>query len=279
VKFRLLTLLALALMSFYANAADIARAVVTSSDRSDAYAELKLSVITANIPAIGLNEHDSVEDSDDVETSLGIELDARFRYKNLFLDFVADSFSNIAIGYSVHDSNTSSHEVLITNVFNDIRRNNVLGFETITEREGDANLGFRSNFYRGANVFQLELMRDVSHSHEGVIGSLQFGRQKQIRNWNLHGLIGARYFSDKVVDYYFGVSPDEAVAAIPQYTGKASVMPSIEIGATLPLSEKWLFKTRAEYYQFPDSLSDSPLVQGDKAYQAEIGVSYVFGTN
>jgi outer membrane scaffolding protein for murein synthesis (MipA/OmpV family) len=120
-------------------------------------------------------------------------------------------------------------------------------------------------------------MADVSNAHEGVIGAVHVGRQKQIRNWNLHGLLGARLFSDKVADYYMGVSPDEATADIPEYRAKAGVLPSIQVGATLPLSEKWIFETQVQYTHLPDSISDSPLAQGDAIYAAQVGVSYVFG--
>jgi outer membrane scaffolding protein for murein synthesis (MipA/OmpV family) len=277
VNIRLLVAPFLVLTSLSASAADIAREVVTSSDRSDGYAEFSFMLGTGREPLIGFNGKNSIEESDDQINFLNLGLDARFRYKDVFIELVEDSFSNITLGYIVSTSNSGSLELIGTNVFDIVERDEIPGLESINDRDGDFNLGFRSSTYRGDSVFQFELMADVSNAHEGVIGAVHVGRQKQIRNWNLHGLLGARLFSDKVADYYMGVSPDEATADIPEYRAKAGVLPSIQVGATLPLSEKWIFETQVQYTHLPDSISDSPLAQGDAIYAAQVGVSYVFG--
>ena len=277
MNIRLLVAPFLVLTSLSASAADIAREVVTSSDRSDGYAEFSFMLGTGREPLIGFNGKNSIEESDDQINFLNLGLDARFRYKDVFIELVEDSFSNITLGYIVSTSNSGSLELIGTNVFDIVERDEIPGLESINDRDGDFNLGFRSSTYRGDSVFQFELMADVSNAHEGVIGAVHVGRQKQIRNWNLHGLLGARLFSDKVADYYMGVSPDEATADIPEYRAKAGVLPSIQVGATLPLSEKWIFETQVQYTHLPDSISDSPLAQGDAIYAAQVGVSYVFG--
>lgn len=265
------------MLSLSASAADIAREVVTLNDRSDGYAEISFAVGAGKEPLIGFNDKDSIEESDDQLNFLNIGIDARLRYKDVFIELVEGSFSNITLGYIASTSDTGSLELIGTNVFNPVERNHVPGLESVNDRDGDFNLGFRSSAYRGNTVFQLELMADVSGSHEGVIGAAHIGRQKQIRNWNLHGLLGARLFTDEVADYYLGVSAEEATATLPEYKGKAGLLPTVQLGATLPLSEKWIFEAQAQYTHLPDNISDSPLAQGDAIYAAQLGVSYVFG--
>jgi len=277
MNIKIVVALVLTLTSFQALCADIAREVVTSSDRSDAYAEFSLSVGVFKLPLIGFNDEEDIEKSDDTTTDLTLALDARFRYKRFFIDVVQDSFNNLALGLVLANSDQGSTELVLVNVFDDIERDAIVGFESITQRDSDANLGFRSSMYRGNNIFQIELMGDVSDSHKGVMGALHLGRQKQIRNWNLHALLGFRYFSDRVIDHYFGVSTDEATELLPEYKADAGLLPSLELGATLPLNEKWLFKTRARYHSLPESVVDSPLAQGDDFYFANLSVAYVFG--
>lgn len=277
VNIRVLVVPLFALLSLSASAADIAREVVTLNDRSEGYAEISFAVGAGREPLIGFNGKDSIEESDDQINFLKIGLDARYRYKDFFIELVEDSFSNITFGYIVSTSDSGSLELIGTNLFNPVERDHVPGLESMEDRDGDFNLGLRSSVYRGNTVFQFELMGDVSSSHEGVIGAVHVGRQKQIRNWNLHGLLGARLFSDEVADYYLGVTAEEATATLPEYRGKAGVLPSLQIGATLPLSEKWIFEAQAQYTHLPDGISESPLTQGDAIYAAQLGVSYVFG--
>lgn len=267
----------LMLASLPAIAAEVTREVSTPRNKNEAYAEVNLSLVSGKQPLIGFNNRDSIEESNDTVQGLNLALDARLQYKRFFIDFNEDSFSNLSLGVVLTSSDQASVELIASNLFNDIKRNDVAGLESINKRKGDLNIGIRSSTYRGNNVFQFELMGDVSDAHSGVVGAVHVGKNIQIRNWNLHGLLGVRYFSDDVIDHYFGVSSDEATASIAEYVADDGVMPSVQIGASLPINEKWVFKTKAEYSHLPDSVSDSPLAQGDSVYSAQIGFAYVFG--
>ncbi len=262
--------------SSQAIAKDITRELVESPDASGAYSEFGIALGAYRLPLVGLNDK-SIAESDDTFGTLAISFEGRFQYRDFFIEAVQDSFSNFTLGYSVYDDERGNLEVIGTNLFGDLERDDVEGLETIEDRGADFSLGFRSSHYFGDNIVQLELVGDVSGAHNGFVGAVNVGRQKQILNWNLHGLIGVRYFSDHVIDHLFGVSAEEATADFPEYEADAGVMPSIQIGASLPLSENWLFKTKATYSPLPDSVSDSPLAQGDSIAGAEVGFAYVFG--
>lgn len=257
-------------------AADIAREIHSPSGDSAAFAELGVVFGASKVPLVGFNDQ-SLVDSGTTESFLGIGLMGRFEYRNFFIEFIENSFSNATLGVAVRTTPDTEIELIFSSLFEKTVRNKFKGMETIDDRDADLNAGLRGTHYFGDEILQFELVRDVIDSHNGFLASLQFGRQVQIRNWNIHALLGIRYFSDNVVDHLFGVSAVEATEDIPQYNGGHGFMPTLQLGAGLPLNERWILRGRAEYAKLPDSVSDSPLAQGEDIYFVQTGIYYVFG--
>jgi len=254
-----------------AHSSDIVREVKTQETSDDSFFEFGISLATGKFPLIGLNLADSVEESDDVMNGIAIGLEGRFAYKGFFIEAIQENFSGITLGYKALESDHARHEVVLSTLFTGADYSDIEGFESIEERDVDINLGLRSNYYLGNNFYQVELMNDVSSARNGLSGSLQVGRTHQVRNWNLHGLVGLRYLSDEMVNNLLGVSEDEASDTIVAYTADDALMPSIQVGATLPLNEHWVFRTTGEYVGLPDAMSNSPLAQGDEIYSVQAG--------
>lgn len=259
-----------------ANATDIVREVQQTESDGGSFAELGISLFTAKLPLVGFNDLEAGESADSV-SGISIDIDTRLQYKGFFIELLRQSQSELTLGYNAYTTPNTKVELILTSQFTEVERSNLEGFETITTREGDFNAGIRSSHYIDDNIVQLEMVRDISDSHDGVIAAIQLGKQMQVKNWNLHGLIGTRYFSDSVVDHYFGVSADEATTALPAYTGSAGFLPTIQLGATTPINEKWIFKATAEYADLPDTVVESPLSQGDSVYSVAAGIHYIFG--
>lgn len=265
------------LVSLQALGADIGREIQNSGNGKGTFGEFGVSFVAGSEPLVGFNGQ-TLETSGDLRLGIHANFEGRVEYKRAFVEVIQNSFSDVTLGFNAYSTETTNHEIILNSYFSDVKLSEVVGFESIEYREGDTNAGIRSAYYFGNSIVQLELVADVNDSHNGVIGTLQYGRQAQYRNWNFHGLLGARYFSDSVVDHYFGVSAQEATAALPEYKAGSGLMPSIQLGATLPLSEKWIFRANAEYFKLPSEVSDSPLAQGDSMYDLAIGFNYVFGS-
>lgn len=257
-----------------APAADIAREVQNPGVGNGSFGEIGLSLATGKLPLVGFNDQ-SLEDSGDQIYSLHIDLEGRLEYKRAFVEAIEDSSSNLTFGFNAYTSPENSYDVILTSLFGDIDRSDIAGLETIQDRNADIYAGVRSSYYFGNSIAQLELVNDISGEHGGVVGTLQFGHQAQVRNWNFHTLFGLRYYSDNVMDHLFGVSSAESTDAISAYQAGDALMPSIQVGATLPLNEKWIFRASAEYSKLPSAVTDSPLAQGDSTYSLKGGVYYV----
>ncbi len=256
-------------------AADIARDIRNDEPGNESFLELGFGFFAGQLPLVGFNDQEA-EDSGDLQLSIHIGLQARLEYRGFFAEIIEDSFSDITLGYNAYATDEMGIDIVATTMFDDIERDEYIGFESVTDREGDISLGVRSNHYFGDNQVQLELLRDVGGEHEGVVAAAQFGRKFQYRNWNLHGLAGVRYFSKRVIQHYFNVSDEESSATLTAYKADDGFLPTLQIGATLPINEKWIFRTGAEYSLLPKSVSDSPLAQGDDMYTVQAGFYRVF---
>jgi len=258
------------LVSASAVAGDITREIQQGDSYNGSFSEFGISLQTSQLPLIGFTGQVPRNVGDTVN-SLSLDLWGRLEYKGFFAEAIKDSFSNFTLGYTVKNDDSYSLDLILSSNFEHIERDEYEGFESITDRDSDVSLGFRSSFHRGDSIFHYELVSDVSGAHAGVMASVQYGKQYQYRNWNLHSLLGVRYFSDNVLDHYFGVSAAESTASLPRYRAKKGFMPSVMVGATLPLNEKWIFKSNAEYAYLPDSVTDSPLAPGDDYYVVQAG--------
>lgn len=260
-------------MGRLATAADIAHEVRQGSGQTSGFLELGLRTSINRLPIVGLTN--SEDDPTDTVLGLGVAINGMFEWRGFFTEAIFDSFGGLTLGYRAYQSDRGNFEVVVSNTLATLSADTD-GFESIEDRDADIVGGFRSTLYFPNSILQLSLLSDVSSKHNGLSASAQWGRFWQVRNWNLHAMIGARYFSNQLADYYFGVSADEVSEQTQLYTAGGGTMAELEFGATLPLSEDWIFRSGLQIFRLPDSVFDSPLTLDREAYIFANSISYVF---
>jgi outer membrane scaffolding protein for murein synthesis (MipA/OmpV family) len=270
----LLVVSALALASTQpAIGADISHEV--REGRTGGFLEAGIGLAYDRVPLVAF-VHDDFNESDDAQASLHIHLEGRLEWRNFFAETIDTSFSDLAIGYTAWADHDNTVEWVLSNQFSQYSPNEAAGFETLDDRDGDLTLGFRSLHQRDNITLQFELGHDIADSHNGIIAAALIGRSWQLRNWNAHALFGLRHFTDDVVDHYFGVSQSEATDTVAAYTAGSGTLASADIGAVVPINEKWLFRTNLTLDRLPDSVVASPLASGRMAYSVSAQFVYVF---
>jgi len=260
------------LLSTNVEAGDIALEVQQKRpNESGSFAEVGIVLQTAQLPLLLFNDQEP-DDLGKTENSLNINLQGRFEYKRFFAEAIEGSFSDLTLGFNIKNTQDYNLDLIATSNFPRFSRNNHAGFETVKTRKEDISVGFRSSFYNDDNsVFQYELVADASGAHGGIMAAANYGKQYQYKNWNLHSLLGIRYFSSDVIDHYFGITEEESTQSLQTYRGKSGFMPTVLLGAALPVSENWVFRTDFEYSYLPDSVTDSPFADGNDFYIAQAG--------
>lgn len=256
-----------------AHGADIAYKIRQGNDTSVSL-ELGLALLAADIPVVGWVGEDP-EDPTAAEVEVGLLIEGRANWRGLFVETNLNSFSIFAMGFTPWSNDSTSVDLVFSDGLGEYEPG-IGAFESVNYRKSDFVAGIRATHHFDKTLLQLEGYSDISGQHDGQMLALQLGRFRQIRNWNLHGLLGARYFSDSMVDYYFGITEEESTADIPSYEASGGILASLEIGVTLPLTEKWLFKSTVEGLYLPDSILDSPLVEDKVGFIASTALSYVF---
>lgn len=269
------------LLSQGLEAAEIGRDILDGEPGNHSVIELGFSTQILQVPLLGLNDQDP-EDSGGVELHAELGLQLQLEYNGFFLDVIKEGFSmeegfgDITLGYNVYTNRNTSLDLVATQVFHEIARDEYTGFESVDDRDEDVHIGVRSSHYFGNFQLQLDVSRDVSGAHDGVVAAAQVGRRLQLRNSSIHGLAGVRYFSEDIMQHYFGVSDSESTATLASYDADDGFFPTAQIGATFPIGKKWIFRTSAEYSILPDAVSDSPLAQGNDVFFVGAGIYRVF---
>lgn len=262
-----------------ATAADISRDVRGAEAETGSFLEMGFGIGLERIPIAGYDQDSARQsDIDNVDGQLGVFLDTRLQWNGLFVELFHDSFALATLGYNAWSNNAVEFDLILTSTLGEIDPGFVQGFETVQDRDAAVEGGLRTIVYDGPNIIQFEAITDLSNVHDGFSASWQLGRHWQLRNWSTHALFGLRYFSEDMLDYYFGVSTSEASSenGLAAYQASDAVLASLGVGASRPINEKWIFRSSATAYLLPDSIADSPLVTERVAWQAGVKAVYVF---
>ncbi|HSX51430.1 MAG TPA: MipA/OmpV family protein [Cellvibrio sp.] len=219
----------------------------------------------------------------EVHTEIFLDVNARYQYHGWFMELFSQSLEQFTIGYNFYngynaynnDGNWAldwvalgQHDEMSAEEADDYR-----GLDT---RRGDYMSGLRATAYYGNYIVQMHALTDISRTHYGELASLKLARYWQHRNWNFHGIVGATYRSQDITDYYFSIHADEASAKYPEYEAPPGWSYVMEVGATYPLSEKWVFRGYVRRTGMESTFTASPLILDDHGDTIATAISYVF---
>lgn len=96
------------------------------------------------------------------------------------------------------------------------------------------------------------------------------------RNWDIYIGGGITYYSNQVMDYYYGISDEEVTYARGYYNPNTGFKGSLEVYAQYPISKKWSFNAGITQTYYSDSISRSPIIGKQHITQFLLGAVYVF---
>jgi MipA family protein len=233
------------------------------------YVELEFATQVHDIPLKGVAEN---ENDSDVNTSLVLSLNMHLQYKDWFVEGTSHSLEPFTFGYHIADGNGWSLDTVA------LGQNPEIGddLKGIKKRKGDFMGGLRATGYYENYIVQLHALTDIDQVHYGQVYSAKIARHWQQKNWHFHTILGSSYRSQKVVDYYYSVQPEEVTESIPEFHAQAGFINFIEAGATYPISQKWVFRSFIRHVQFDSRWADSPLMPTYHGSVIFTSISYVF---
>lgn len=151
-------------------------------------------------------------------------------------------------------------------------------FAGMDKREDPTEVILTTDFTTPVGLISLELANDIGEAYEGGRASIQYGIPLYASDNALFMVgAGAEFFSDKYVDYYYGVRASEVTAERAAYRGTAARSEFVGYSFEYRLSKNWSISHELNYRRVPDEIRRSSLTE-DKDSQLSSGlfISYEF---
>ena len=121
---------------------------------------------------------------------------------------------------------------------------------------------------------EVSLATDALDRSGGQEAELSYTALLRAGGWTILPSLSLRWQSQDLVDYYYGVRVDEALAGRPAYRGESAVLPELAVLATRPLGGRWQLFARAGHTWLPSEITDSPIVGQDGRTTVLVGLGY-----
>lgn len=205
------------------------------------------------------------------------------RWGDFFLETpIHRTGSNInwtAIGYRFYETQAHSWDLIASNYNAWLPDGKTSAahphLEGLALRQGDSIHAFRYQYQSLQHLLGAEVGVDLI-SHRGAIGRLSYSYLFPLRNLDIYLNAALSLESGKVVNYYFGVHPDEVRPGRPLYQPGAGLKTHLGISAIYPLAENWQLDGSFGLNFFSSSYLDSPLVTRSHEQLTIVMVRYVF---
>jgi outer membrane protein len=225
------------------------------------------------------------ENADESHLNRGLSISAGYRYKRVFIEASESGFDGLNMGVTLFENDRWNVDLLLANIAGNITVESDEPPPPTTETERSLAIldrdsifiaaGTRVTGYFGDNIVQLRLVSDW-YGNNGILGSARVGRRWQRGNWNVQAIAGLRYNSAEINNYTYGISSAEQSERFAQYTAGDAWIPELELSASLPVKENWLYSTRLRYRHYPSSVTNSPIMENDSDVILSTGIHYVF---
>jgi len=150
-------------------------------------------------------------------------------------------------------------------------------YEGMDDREQTVDGGLSVSLEQPWGTLNATVLTDLLSRHNGDEISLSYLLGIRAGKLQLTPYTSYIYQSADLLDYYYGVRPDEATASRPAYSAGADDAWRVGLNTSYRLTPGWHLHANIAYEKVPDSVRDSPLTDRDELLSGFVGASYQFG--
>lgn len=189
------------------------------------------------------------------------------KYKNFY-------FKGTTLGYVVNDNEDVHISLIAQPRFSGYHSDDSDVLTGMEDRESSIDGGVKISWNNDWFLLNVTGLTDLSGKHDGhevkVVASRDFLKG------GFTPRIGAKWQSDNMVEYYYGVAGAEVRAGRPSYAGDAVVNAIAGFAIGIPLGDHWTITGDFEYEWFGSKITNSPLVDEDSTLKTMMGIVYRF---
>ncbi|WP_417813540.1 MipA/OmpV family protein [Thalassospira alkalitolerans] len=138
----------------------------------------------------------------------------------------------------------------------------------------DAGVGFKTRLWRGE--LGAHYLTDVNDAHDGHEVDLTYTLPLDLHGVTFSWGGGVLWQSEKLANYYVGVSGTEVRSDRSAYSADGAFIPHLDLTMTYPIMDGLMLMGTGGIKLLPDSYTDSPLIDDDYTYSLGLGLVYNF---
>ena len=136
--------------------------------------------------------------------------------------------------------------------------------------DGGANLDLFGDWGR----FNAGIAHDLLDRNNGTSINTGYNYSFHIGTWAVTPGLGIRWENSALADYYYGVSPAEAIPGRPAYAPGSAINPYVSLGLSTSINENWQFRGFLQYTRFSSAIRASPIV--DRSGSPTLFIGFVY---
>ena len=110
--------------------------------------------------------------------------------------------------------------------------------------------------------------------HDGSTAELAFSLPRAFAWGYVVSSVEFRYLSDKYANYYYGIKPEEANPARPEYEPGSAINPYLALRVGYRLNSRWMLTGKIGFEFLDAAIRDSPIVEKERLWSTTVGVAY-----
>lgn len=120
------------------------------------------------------------------------------------------------------------------------------------------------------------LVTDVLGKHRGQELEFSYTALFSYGGFDFVPSAALRWRSRNLVDYYYGVRPEEEVPGRPAYRPDDTISPLVRLMLRRKLSQAWSAMGAVQYEWFGSEITNSPIIEDDYGVSFILGLTYTF---
>ncbi|PKM19976.1 MAG: MipA/OmpV family protein [Gammaproteobacteria bacterium HGW-Gammaproteobacteria-15] len=149
-------------------------------------------------------------------------------------------------------------------------------FSGMAKRKDSIDGGIGMQLRQDNWKFEAQTVFDLLGNSNGQESKVSVGYSYRAGPVIIEPAFGVSYSDSKLVDYYYGVRPDEATAQRPAYKASGAVNYNAGVSVTTALFFGGMTRLGVEHHWYGSSISDSPLTDRDTGLSAFLSWSRLF---
>ena len=151
-----------------------------------------------------------------------------------------------------------------------------ISIDDINNRKWAIDAGIRWQWHTDNQTVKLSLMQDASGVYKGNHAKFEYQYSVVIADWYITVAPSAHWYSDKLTNYYYGISEEDTEVREALYEAKGGIQIGVNVTATYQLNDNWFVLMRFGNKSLHGGMKQSPLVKDSTIRTAFAGLAYRF---